>query len=701
MKAGVEKAGRPASRIPAGIITACAAVFLLGMAGAASAEQDKTEIGGLKIKFTDVSVLPLDEMRKAVEEDVLAYLKSGRRRSCLEDAAWRLAARLKREGRPFARTGFEAAENGLRVRFDVYPGPEVELRRISFKGAEFFTNERLEEVFKAGKVFPLVEGKRLYVKERVEDAVSEIRGLYREAGYIWAQVAEEPVEFSKDRTRAFVAISIVEGRRAVVSAVGFTGARLENPAAIEGIAGLKGSQFNPGLPLRVRNMVREFYAAAGYPFCRIAVTPVIDSKTGSVLIDVAVQEGRKTYVRRISVEGNSLTLDSVVLHIAGLSQGDLFDMANRRRALTDLCLQGLFEEVDVSAKPVEGEPESVDVLIKVRESDHIKIECSAGFHSYEWLNGEVKISSPNTFGTGRSVWIGGELSFREWKVESGLCDPWVMNLPFRGQWRGFVGRRIEEEFSKFFWGMDFTFTFPFSRRISASASYHYEFSDVYKAEEGVDITKARQLNISSVGLGLLFDFRDSVFDPKWGFLVDLFHEFGGRGLRGGVSFDRSILKASACATPLLGITFCVAGEASIVDPKARTEDIPIQLRLFRGGISSVRSFGERRLGPRNAAGSVIGGEAYLQVNLEARFPFSEFGDIPLLKLFGIAVFFDTGSIKERAAHWLHLTGFRHAVGVGLRLNTPIGPLRFDAGWNPDRRHNEDAYALHVTIGHPF
>ncbi len=685
-------------------LAAAAAVAMLVLPSGSLEGSDageKAEIGGLKIKFTDTSALSASEMVKAVEEDVLAYLANGRRRSFLEDAAYRLEARIRLEGRPFARVGFEIADNGKRLRFDVDAGPEVEIESIVFEGARFLGRDELDDCFRAGSVIPLVEGRRLYAESRIEDAISDVKSRYKASGYIWAKVSQKSVAFSADRKRAAVVVEIEEGRRAVVSSLVFAGALLERPQDLEDLKALRGGPYSPGLVMKIRNRLLEFYAQQGYPFSRADVTPLIDSSTGAVSIEARVTEGRKTYVRRVTVEGNDITLDSVVLLIAGLRMGDLLTLDRRRKAIADLCLQGLFDEVDVRAFAVEGDAESADVLVKVKEADHVRIECSAGFHSYELLNGDVRIKSPNTFGTGRSVWLGAKLSFREWMLESGLHDPWVLNLPFRGQWRGFVGRRIENEFSAFRWGMDFSFTFPFVKELSATASYHYEYSDVYKADEGIDIDAFRELNISSIGIGVMLDLRDDPFNPKWGLLVDLLHEFGGRGLRGGVHFDRSILKAACYATPVLGVTFSIAGEASIVDPKSRTEDIPIQLRLFRGGMSSVRSFGERRLGPRNEAGSVIGGEGYLQFNAEMRVPLSVFGDVPLLKPFGVAVFYDTGSIKEHAAMWLDFTGFRHAVGAGIRLITPIGPVRLDVGWNPDRRHREDAYAVHIALGHAF
>ena len=73
---------------------------------------------------------------------------------------------------------------------------------------------------------------------------------------------------------------------------------------------------------------------------------------------------------------------------------------------------------------------------------------------------------------------------------------------------------------------------------------------------------------------------------------------------------------------------------------------------------------------------------------------------PIISLLHGALSADAGNVGE----WVEAYGFsnlRYAVGGGLRFNLPIGPVRFDAGFNPDPEGVEEDYALHLSVGFPF
>jgi outer membrane protein assembly factor BamA len=120
--------------------------------------------------------------------------------------------------------------------------------------------------------------------------------------------------------------------------------------------------------------------------------------------------------------------------------------------------------------------------------------------------------------------------------------------------------------------------------------------------------------------------------------------------------------------------------------------VPIDERYFLGGSTTVRSFAERELGPKDRHGYPIGGEAFTVFNAEVTFP--------LVGALQGAAFVDAGNLIG-SFNDAGVQDMRFAVGLGLRYKLPIGPLRLDYGLNPSPRLHEDMGAFHFSFGFAF
>jgi outer membrane protein assembly factor BamA len=140
-----------------------------------------------------------------------------------------------------------------------------------------------------------------------------------------------------------------------------------------------------------------------------------------------------------------------------------------------------------------------------------------------------------------------------------------------------------------------------------------------------------------------------------------------------------------------------AGIIHSLEGDTTVSEIPIDERFFNGGSTTVRSFPERELGPENRD-HPIGGEFFTIFNVEYTFPV--YGELQG------AAFFDAGNLLPNSSDpFARVTaGFddmRYAVGLGLRYKLPIGPVRIDYGYNPDRRAGESIGAFHFSFGFAF
>jgi outer membrane translocation and assembly module TamA len=137
----------------------------------------------------------------------------------------------------------------------------------------------------------------------------------------------------------------------------------------------------------------------------------------------------------------------------------------------------------------------------------------------------------------------------------------------------------------------------------------------------------------------------------------------------------------------------VSARLGLAEPLAADDTLPIEERFFAGGAATVRGYRERRLGPLDARGNPAGGNGLAVFNVEWRFP--------IWRWFGGTVFFDTGAVTAEVED-LAPDELRSGVGAGLRLSTPVGPVRLDVGYPLDRVENQDQKPrVYLSIGHPF
>jgi outer membrane translocation and assembly module TamA len=133
----------------------------------------------------------------------------------------------------------------------------------------------------------------------------------------------------------------------------------------------------------------------------------------------------------------------------------------------------------------------------------------------------------------------------------------------------------------------------------------------------------------------------------------------------------------------------------------KQQDIPISKRLFLGGANTVRGYAYQQLGPLDTSGNPEGGRFAMFANIEFRRP-----------IYGIVagvLFLDMGVLDEEELR-LDRDDILYSAGAGLRLDTPVGPIRFDFGYklNPPETIGDkavsspmDRWRIHFNIGHAF
>jgi outer membrane protein insertion porin family len=198
---------------------------------------------------------------------------------------------------------------------------------------------------------------------------------------------------------------------------------------------------------------------------------------------------------------------------------------------------------------------------------------------------------------------------------------------------------------------------------------------------------------SSITAGYTYDTRDSVFLTRKGERVDLSAFVAGGPLGGQVSdwgFD--LTGAKYWHLPGDGILLLNA-EISDIENYDNSDHVPIFDALYLGGPNSLRGFRFRAMAPYDNKGQPIGGDSLARITAEYTFPIMD-------RVRG-ASFYDTGFVNP-GAYDMSVSQIASDVGLGLRLDLPIGPVRLDYGLpiqNP--HHTSKTGQFNFSIGYQF
>jgi len=611
-------------------------------------------------------------------------------------SADQLEAAYRERGHHFVQVrGFLTEDREVRVvRYVIEEGPRVTVEAVEFSGNVAVPDRELREPLQTRPPTLLDAG--LFKQEDVDRDRRVLLGLLRRLGYARATVGLPRVSFSEDRQRARILIPIREGPRLTVGRITAEGATILRPEEITGAIPLRaGDPWDPARAEEGRRVLERLYARRGYHGVRITFTETPRDPEVDVRYEIA--EGERTRVGRVLVRGLTRTRERVVRRELAFDTGSAFNPEALSEAQGRLARTRLFERVEV--EPLRPPPVPfADVELTLREARPWRLDFGLGYSTEEGFRGFLEVGHDNLFGTGRSAGLRARLSERGLLGELVYREPWLLGTRWDGDARLFHETREEIGFSV--------------ERIGTAAGIERDFgpdllpglrgSLRYRLERrrrfDVDATLQPEAGalgaerVASLTPAVTLDRRDSPVDPRRGSLHFVSVEGGAMALGGQANFLKSRLETHWFFDWLRPTVLALSARLGLATPLGDTERLPIEDRFFAGGSTTVRGYRENRLGPRDAAGNPLGGEGLLIVSAEWRFP--------LWRWIGGALFLDAGAVTAKAGD-LSPSELFPGAGAGLRINTPVGPLRLDAGYALRQIEEDGRLRFHLTVGHPF
>jgi outer membrane protein insertion porin family len=569
-----------------------------------------------------------------------------------------------------------------------------------------------------------------------------LTAYYRRHGFLEARVDSVPVHpVDKSSKKWDVFFYLTEGPRAVVDTI-----RIEGTGPLPESEFRKALRFQAGSPLDLplvqasRDSVVNEYADRGYVLAKVVDSLQVHDHR--VSINYRVQPGPRVLVDEFKVEGTRKTKSSFVSREMLLRPGDVVRRSKLILSQQRVYDSGLYSDVQMELGPMDSTTHRADVILSVREQKMGWIDAGIGYGTVDQLRLTGQWGQRNIFRSSMRFVTTGRLGIRvledplrmelgDRRLDVALTHPWPLGLRMQTTLGAYAEDQpvieVTDPAPLRAYGGSVIFATPFLRDTRSYLSYavrHVVTDSVSIASGGGSYTTNRIVLTSER------DARSDIFNPKHGNDLVGRIEFVTGAAPGTGGFSNLGFQSTAYLPMRVGAVLGLRlrggyiepwGSKAVSDsaagPPRELEEIPVDDRYRTGGASTVRGYLENELGSRevvDAQGTHIearGGQVLMLASVEFRFP--------LFWVISGAAFFDGGNVWERPedikpskifsfAGGAGFNDMRYSGGVGVRIGTPVGPVRFDYGWkirSPRTPYEPDLSPrrgeFHFSLGYPF
>lgn len=595
----------------------------------------------------------------------------------------------------------------------------IQVGRISFNGVKGISESQLRNALATRQSAKLPLGKKQYFdRTRFDADLRRVQAFYSDKGYPDARVTGFDVRLNSDQDKVDITLTIDEGRPLRISSIDYYG--------FEAVPHDRVAEMQRALPIRVgevrerpkmveaQGYIQDRLRDSGFAYARAWVTEKIP-QPGEVDVAVTADPGRVVHFGEVEVAGNSSVGDDVIRRDMLYQPGDLFSrsaMLNTQRRLYGM---ELFQFANVQVLDADEQYPEVKTRVTVAESKHQRVNFGVGYGTEEKGRIDGEYRHVNVLGGARSGGLHARWSSLDRGIRVNVTQPYFLlkgySLATEGQqWYTFtpayqsVVSGAKASIIHRTHSQRHSWTLSFTSEHDSSAISNDVLTDLTLRNAlialGLDPRTGKQDGtLNSVSGDAQFNGTDNLLDAPRGYQLAMHVEQAGRLVPGSFQYFGTAFDARHYI-PIRTIVIANRLQLSSVAPEDGEASIPFSKRLFLGGATSVRGWGRFEISPLSGSGLPIGGESLFAWSTEARLPLTE-------KLGGV-LFVDAGNVWSDA--WsIDVTRLRYAVGPGLRYRTPIGPLRFDVGYQlnpiPDLIVNGEPqrrrWRLHFSVGQAF
>ena len=594
--------------------------------------------------------------------------------------------------------------NRVGINIAVTEGEVAKIRGINLVGNHAFSESSLlkEFVLRTPGWLTWYTKHDRYSREKLAADLESLRAFYQNRGYLDFSIESTEISITPDRRDIHITVNIVEGEKYTVSRVELSGQTIVAREELERLIQLKpGDVFSREKLVATTKAIADRLGNDGYAFANANAIPEVDKEKRSVAFNIVVDPGRRVYVRRVEVTGNSKTRDEVVRREMRQLEGAYYDASKIQLSRRRIDRTQYFEQVGVDTQPVEGRPDQVDVIYNVKERATGALLFGVGFSSVEKFALSASLTQSNVFGTGK---------FLAFNVSSGSINQ-VYSLSYvdpyytvDGVSRGFDVYKRKTNASGLSVGAYST------DALGGGVKFGYPVSEVTRIDLGLNLESVRLQTFDNSPLqylrfvqqfgndyrygagtaGWSRDTRDSLITTRSGTLMRASTELA----EGDLQYVRFGYQHQWYYPLTRDLTFLAGGELGTAGGLAG-KPLPFFKNFFAGGPGTVRGYRPFSLGPQDELGNAVGGNRKATGSLELLFPMPGAAQDPSLRL---AYFIDGGNVFAQSFDFSQL---RYSTGLGFFWSSPFGPLRLSYAQPLNRQSTDRIQKIQFTFGTGF
>jgi outer membrane protein insertion porin family len=636
--------------------------------------------------------------------------------------------------------------------YTVELGERHRVATVRIAGNRHFDEGFLDDQLAVQKAqfFLLSHGK--FSNDLLNRSVTNLTNFYRSAGYSEVQVQPQ---ISDHEGRVEITFRIREGELTRVAKLDVQGNRTQSLGRLVP----KGLNLKPGQPYsqsrldKDRSRIIASYLELGYPNAtlRWSVKPAADVPH-QVVVTFLIEEGAQVQVSGVEFLGQDRTNLALLQRNTSVKAHAPLNEAKLLGTESSLYNLGIFDWVDVAPeRPITNE-RSEEVLVKVHEAKRNSVSYGFGLiytpvagsvssgivalpglptlgipSSFRILEktvfsplGSVEYSRLNLFGRAETASVATSLSVLDQRGSLSYADPQFRSL----NWAALATISAERSAQNpLFTARLGTGSFQLERTLDAAKTKRLQFRYTFQRTTLTNLhikdfipSEDQNVRSSMVSASFIRDTRDKPLDAHRGFFQTLDFGVSPKMFGSTDNFARFFGQSAYYRQMEPWMVWANNVRVGLVDSFAGSH-VPISEEYFSGGADSLRGFPLNGAGPQIPAElcteannsstctaritAPAGGHQLFIVNSEGRFPIPISFPSPINKNLGAAIFYDGGNVYSSIGFRHFFSGYTSTVGIGLRYQTPVGPVRVDIGQNLNPVPGFKSTQLFITLGQSF